>query len=108
MADWRDEIRARVASLHLPPERERSIVDELSQHVEDHCRELIDAGLSEATRHEPRWPDSIGMTSRSGCRRRRIATRTIGAALSPARSSRTSGTPRGCCAGTPGSPPSPS
>jgi putative ABC transport system permease protein len=44
LSDWRDDIRPRLASLHLSPEREAEIIDELSQHLDDHYRELIAAG----------------------------------------------------------------
>ena len=48
MPEWRDDIRRRLASLTLPPEREAAIVDELSQHLEDHYRELVAAGTEPA------------------------------------------------------------
>jgi MacB-like periplasmic core domain len=52
MPDWAPHVRARLASLRLSPTRETEIVDELSQHLEDRCRELIAGGTSpdEATR----------------------------------------------------------
>jgi predicted permease len=45
-------VRTRLASLRLSPEREREIIDELSQHLDDHWREAIAGGASpeEATR----------------------------------------------------------
>jgi putative ABC transport system permease protein len=45
-------VRTRLAGLELSPEREREIVDELSQHLEDRWQELIAGGASqeEATR----------------------------------------------------------
>ena len=46
MPDWKAEIRGRVEPLRLPPARERSIIEELSQHLDDHYRELRDAGVS--------------------------------------------------------------
>jgi hypothetical protein len=42
--DWAPEIRARLASLHLSPSREAEIVDELVQHLDDRCRELVAGG----------------------------------------------------------------
>src|SRR5689334_2885018 len=48
MPDWTHDIRRRLAPLRLPPSRERSIVDELAQHVEDHYRDLRDAGMAAA------------------------------------------------------------
>jgi predicted permease len=44
MHDWREEIRQRLASLQLEPAREVEIVEELSQDLEDHCRELLARG----------------------------------------------------------------
>ena len=45
-AGWADEVRARLSPLRLTPTRETEIVDELSQHLEDHYRELIVGGAS--------------------------------------------------------------
>ena len=52
MHDWQSEVRARLASLHLKPEREADIVDEIAQHLAERYREAISAGASpdEATR----------------------------------------------------------
>src|SRR5262245_59621135 len=47
--DWSAELRARLASLHLAPEREADIVEELQQHLDDRWRELVASG---ATPHE--------------------------------------------------------
>jgi putative ABC transport system permease protein len=47
MPDWRDEVRAHLASLRLAPARESEIVDELTQHLDEHWRELIAGGVSE-------------------------------------------------------------
>jgi predicted permease len=49
---WTQEVRARLSSLQLSPTREREIVEELSQHLEDRWRELLAGGTSpdEATR----------------------------------------------------------
>jgi len=44
---WRREVRARLASLRLAPEREAEIVDELSAHLEDRWRELVAGGATE-------------------------------------------------------------
>ncbi|HLG56183.1 MAG TPA: ABC transporter permease [Vicinamibacterales bacterium] len=51
-AHWAREVRRRLSSLRLSPEREAEIVDELSHHLDDHWRELIAAGTppDEATR----------------------------------------------------------
>ena len=48
MPEWRAEIRARLASLRLRPERETEIVEELAQHVEDRYREALAAGHDDA------------------------------------------------------------
>jgi predicted permease len=52
MHDWQSEVRARLASLRLRPEREADIVDEIAQHLAERYREAISAGASpdEATR----------------------------------------------------------
>jgi putative ABC transport system permease protein len=52
MPEWKDEIRRRLAPLALPPDRERSVAEELSQHLDDHYRESIAAGLGDAEAHE--------------------------------------------------------
>lgn len=52
MPDWAQEVQARLSSLQLTPTREREIVDELSQHLEDRYSELVACGASheDATR----------------------------------------------------------
>ena len=52
MHDWKSEVRARLASLRLKPEREADIVDEIAQHLEGCYRDAISVGASpdEATR----------------------------------------------------------
>src|SRR3954471_22462165 len=45
-ADWRGLLRKRLAALRLDPAREREIVDELSQHLEDHYAELRAGGAT--------------------------------------------------------------
>jgi putative ABC transport system permease protein len=47
MPDWRALIAARLSLLSLRPEREREIVDELSQHLGDRYQELRTGGASE-------------------------------------------------------------
>jgi predicted permease len=47
MADpsgWARDVRARLSSLHLSPARESEIVEELSQHLDDRCRDLVAGG----------------------------------------------------------------
>jgi hypothetical protein len=45
-ARWVEAVRGRLSALRLAPEREAEIVDELSQHLDDHYRELISGGTS--------------------------------------------------------------
>ena len=47
MRDWPDHIRARLVGLNLPPAREREIVEELSQHLDQRCDELMAEGATE-------------------------------------------------------------
>jgi predicted permease len=49
---WAQEVRTRLSSLQLSPVRESEIIEELSQHLDDRCHELIAGGASaeEATR----------------------------------------------------------
>jgi predicted permease len=47
MPDWAEYVRPRLATLGLTPAREREIVEELSQHLEDRWRDLRAGGLSE-------------------------------------------------------------
>jgi hypothetical protein len=42
--DWRTPLARRLAPLALPPAREREIIDELTQHLEDRYRDLLAAG----------------------------------------------------------------
>jgi predicted permease len=42
--NWRAALAIRIAPLRLRPEREAEIIDELSQHLDDHVRELISGG----------------------------------------------------------------
>jgi predicted permease len=44
MPDWKSHIRSRLASLRLSPAREAEIAEELAQHLEDRCRELVARG----------------------------------------------------------------
>jgi len=45
MPEWREELRRRLAALHLAPAEEAGIVEELAQHLEDRFRELVSQGL---------------------------------------------------------------
>lgn len=47
MPDFHAEIRARLASLRMPPAQESDIVDELSQHLDDVYRDARHRGLSD-------------------------------------------------------------
>lgn len=46
MPDWTQDIRRRLAGLKLEPAREIEIIEELSQHLEDHYGELLAGGVS--------------------------------------------------------------
>jgi hypothetical protein len=46
MPDWRTPLASRLAPLALPPAREREIIDELAQHLDDRYQELLTAGTS--------------------------------------------------------------
>ena len=48
MPDWRPEIQGRLAGAGLRPEREREIVEEFAQHLEDRYLDLIARGVPEA------------------------------------------------------------
>jgi putative ABC transport system permease protein len=51
MPDWEREIKKRLAGLKLAPAREAEIVEELSQHMDDRCEELLAGGATEAEAH---------------------------------------------------------
>ena len=44
MPDWKGEARRRIAGLGFEPTRAEEIADELAQHLEDRCAELVAAG----------------------------------------------------------------
>lgn len=45
--DWAPEVRARLSSLRLSPTREREIIEELSQHLDDRWQEVVASGVGE-------------------------------------------------------------
>ena len=49
MPDWQQEVRTRLASLRFSAAREREIVEELSQHLDDRWHALVDEGVSAET-----------------------------------------------------------
>lgn len=49
--DWNNEIRRRLAGLHLAPAREAEIVEEWAQHLEESYEEL--SGLKEQRKTKP-------------------------------------------------------
>ena len=51
MPDFKVEIRARLAELHLSPVREAEIVEELSQHLEEEYERELRSGSSEDEAH---------------------------------------------------------
>ena len=52
MPEWRSEVRRRLADLPLDPARADEIVEELAQHLEQRCEELLGHGtpIAEAER----------------------------------------------------------
>jgi len=52
---WRAEIRSRLQSLRLPPERETEIVEEVAQHLDDRFAELMALGRSESDAAAEAW-----------------------------------------------------
>jgi putative ABC transport system permease protein len=46
MPEWRDEIQRRLAGLELAPAREAEIIEEMSQHLDDHYAELRAGGAT--------------------------------------------------------------
>ena len=48
MPDWKQEIRKRLANHSIDPAREESVIEELSQHLEDRYHELSLNGLGES------------------------------------------------------------
>jgi putative ABC transport system permease protein len=51
MRDWISALRTRLEPLRLPAAKEAAIVEELSQHLEDRCNELVAAGADETAAH---------------------------------------------------------
>src|SRR5256885_6462169 len=47
MPDWKAAVRARVGALPVDPAREADIIDELAQHLAEHCADLIASGVAE-------------------------------------------------------------
>src|SRR5262249_50987083 len=60
--DWSGDIRARLAALSIAPAREAEILEELSQHLDDRWRELVEGG------HDPDEAARIARTEFSGAR----------------------------------------
>jgi putative ABC transport system permease protein len=56
MPDWNSHIRSRLVSLRLSPSREREIIEELGQHLEDRWHELMANGAT---------PDDAAETART-------------------------------------------
>jgi hypothetical protein len=46
MPNWRIPLASRLARLGLPPAREREIIDELAQHLDDRYRDLLSTGAA--------------------------------------------------------------
>lgn len=47
MRDWKSIVRQRLTPLGLTPAAESGLTEEISQHLEDSCRELLSGGASE-------------------------------------------------------------
>lgn len=47
MPEWKSEIKKRLAGLHLKPERESEILDELSSHLQDRYDDLRASGVAQ-------------------------------------------------------------
>jgi predicted permease len=47
MPDWKSLLAARLAPLSLRPEREREIVEELAQHLDERHQDLLDGGATQ-------------------------------------------------------------
>ena len=47
MRSWGPELRRRLEALHVPPGRVESVLDELSQHLDDRVAELMRGGQTE-------------------------------------------------------------
>jgi putative ABC transport system permease protein len=52
LPDWKPEIRQRLSESKLAPARAAAIIEELSQHLEDHYAELLANRVSEAEAYE--------------------------------------------------------
>ncbi len=47
MPDWKSEIRPRLAGLNLEAAQELEIIEEISEHLDDHYRDLLATGVAE-------------------------------------------------------------
>jgi predicted permease len=47
MPEWKEEIRKRLSGVDLEPMREAEIVEELAQHLDDRCNEMLSAGFND-------------------------------------------------------------
>ena len=57
MHDWKDSIRRRLEGLKLSAAREREIVDELSQHLQDRYEELRAGGATDEAARNEAWSE---------------------------------------------------
>jgi predicted permease len=55
MPEWKQEVRQRLAGLHLEPSREAAISEELAQYLDDHYAELLAGGATE----EEAWRQTL-------------------------------------------------
>src|SRR6185369_13733413 len=60
MPDWSGEIRRRLSTVRLPPEREAAIVDEVAQHLDDRHQTLLASGQPPAEAERRAWRELEG------------------------------------------------
>ncbi len=110
-ADWRRDLRPRLASLRLSAAREAEIIEELSQHLDDRYEQLRAEGASADDARRLALEELDGqdaLARRLGTlRQSRVPPPLLdgpGRGASPAGSSRTCATRYGCCASSRDSP----
>ena len=55
MPDWKPALKVRIATLQLSEARKAELIDELAQHLDDHCQDLQAAGLPAAAAVRATW-----------------------------------------------------
>src|SRR6185503_5441756 len=82
MRSWSDDLRARLAGLHLSPAREAEIIEELSQHLDDRYEELRASGASDADARRQSL-DELNASGGLGGRMRGLAQTHTAAPIAP-------------------------